>query len=80
MGELGNVRVTWTIFKLKVVRALLRPLLRFHVWYISRDKGMERLMDDPNDPECRCCLITSNPKACKCGCDLCCSEEAENGL
>jgi hypothetical protein len=27
------------------------------------------------DPECRCCLITSNPDACKCGCGLCCPVE-----
>ncbi len=30
--------VVWTILKLKAVRALLRPLLRFHVWYEMRRK------------------------------------------
>jgi hypothetical protein len=40
---MSRLRVAWTITKLKVVRALLRPLMKLHVWYISRDKSMDRL-------------------------------------
>ncbi len=32
----GPVRVAWTIWKLKVVRFLLRPLLRLHIWWETR--------------------------------------------
>ncbi|MBW2561258.1 MAG: hypothetical protein JRE40_10455 [Deltaproteobacteria bacterium] len=39
----GVIHVAWTIFKLKVVRWLLRPLLRFHIWYISREKDINRV-------------------------------------
>jgi hypothetical protein len=32
----GNLRVAWTIYKLKVVRGLLKPLLRLHIWWETR--------------------------------------------
>ncbi len=42
---MSNWYVALTIVKLKVVRFLLRPLLRLHIWYLSRNMDMDRLDD-----------------------------------
>jgi DNA-directed RNA polymerase subunit RPC12/RpoP len=49
----GPVYVAWTIVKLKVVRALLRPLLKLHVWYISRDNEDTAGIESPSGPDAR---------------------------
>ena len=36
--EPGKVRVAWTIFKLKIVRKLLKPLLKLHIRYLNKEK------------------------------------------
>ena len=33
------LRTAWTILKLKAVRALLKPIMRFHIWYELRKRG-----------------------------------------
>jgi DNA-directed RNA polymerase subunit RPC12/RpoP len=35
----SNVRIVWTFFKLKVVRVLLAPLLKLHIWLELRGRG-----------------------------------------
>ena len=31
--------MAWAIFKLNCVRALLRPLVRLHTWYLLKDQN-----------------------------------------
>ena len=40
---MSNIRIAWTIFKLKIVRALLRPALRLHIWYWSKKENIDAL-------------------------------------
>ncbi len=70
----GPVRVAWTLFKLKVVRALLAPILKWHIR--QEAKKTDRL--DIDDPECVCGLITPDSESCVCKCGLCCPREQTN--
>ena len=36
---MNKVRLAWTIFKLKCVRVLLRPLVRLHTWHLLKDQN-----------------------------------------
>ena len=55
---MDNVRIAWTIFKLKVVRVLLRPLMRLHIWYLSKDK----LKTDMQGPDPMMEYLINKPK------------------
>jgi hypothetical protein len=39
---MSNLHIAWTIFKLKVVRVLLKPILRLHIWAELRKRGSFR--------------------------------------
>ncbi len=43
VARASDAKVAWTITKLKAVRWLLKPLLKLHIWYINRQKNMDRL-------------------------------------
>ena len=70
--EPGRIRVAWTLLKLKGVKAVLAPILG---WHIKQEAKKTDRLDAPNDPECRCNLVTPNMIACKCGCGLCCPKK-----
>ena len=41
---MSRVGLAWKIFKLKCIRAALRPLIRTHVWFVLREQN--KVSDD----------------------------------